>query len=368
MTKKIFEIGDKIGRYTIDEFSGVNAKGESFWWAVDSDGKALLIGEKKLRMELRRAEFTPQMIQALSSKAYNELREEIGEDGLEEILAASKPKGAAPTNIEKREIAEKWFATHPQIPRTRSNVTLFDKYLGKMENPTFTSRDFDSAFTDLFFDLELNPRATGIESHGEAIRGRAAINKLTSTEIAKLQRAYAVPIQANDLKPGQALQIVADSMTSKEFIDWTKEIDAKEGIKQPVPPLLLQAREKTWSDFFQLYPQVTATTELKDKLLEYLTKNNLSFALQHLGLALRFLIEQGDKSVVEQESNVHSYGSHKLVTYEPRSKSPVVPFDDIPVTVTTAEINAMPSAEYGAKMLNPAFKRAVENLLQRARA
>jgi hypothetical protein len=365
MTKKTFESGDVIGRYTIDEFSGTNPSGQLFWWVTDPDGKPLLIAEKKLRAELARAEWTPDKILNLSSKAYDELCREIGTDGVEEILGASKPKNQAPSNIQQREIASKWFASRPQVPRTRANTKLFDDYLAKMSNPTFTSQDFDRAFSDLFTELELNPKTAGIDGFGEAIRGWQAIEKLTATQVQQLQKSFPTPPKAETLTAKQALEIVVGPMTSKEFVDWTKTVDAKEGIKQPIPPLLLQAREKTWSDFFQLHPGVIATTELKDKLLQYLAKNGLSFALQHLGLALQDLIEQKDKSVVEQESGVHSYGGTNFVAGDPRSRSPLPKFDDSPVIVTLAEVNAMDAKTFGEKSLNPAFQKAVDNLREK---
>ncbi len=60
MTKKIFELGDQIGRYTIDEFGGTK-EGESLWWATE-EGKPKLVKERTLRVELRRAELTPRVI------------------------------------------------------------------------------------------------------------------------------------------------------------------------------------------------------------------------------------------------------------------------------------------------------------------
>jgi hypothetical protein len=365
MTKKTFESGDLVGRYTIDEFGGTNTSGQPWWW-VTENGESKHLTEQKLRVELARAEWTPEKIWSLSSRAYDELRQEIGDDGIDEILSASRPKKEAPTSVQQREIAEKWFAWHPQIPRTRGNSKQFDEYLAKMPNPTFSSKDFDLAFADCFLNLELNPKVCGITGHGEAIQGWEAVETLTSSQVQQLHKTFPTPINAGDLTPKQALHIVADSMTAKEYDEFTKEVDKKQGIKQPIAPLLLHAREQTWSQFFQLHPSVIVTTELKDKLLEYLTKNGLSFALQHLGLALQSLIEEKDKSVVEQDSGVHSYGGTNFVTGEPRPKSPVIPFDDVPVTVTTAEINAMDSKTYDEKLKNPNFKKAVDNLLARA--
>jgi hypothetical protein len=362
MTKKNWETGDQIGRYKIDEFGGTDGKGEPFWWVIDENGKSKTIRETKLRTELRKGEITPAMIQSLSSKAYNELRNEIGEDGIEEILSASKPQNEPPSGERQREIAEKWFSWRPQIPRTRANVQLFDKYLAELTNPTFTSLDFDRAFTDLFFKLELNPKAAGIDGFGEGIRGETAIRKLTASQIEKLQRAYPTKPKTADLTPDQALRAVVDPMTADEFGKWTQEVDKEKGIQQPVPPLLAHAREQTWSNFFQLNRNVTRTTELQDKLLHFLKEKGLSFALQHLGLALRLLIEQGDESVVRQESGIQSYGGTKMEIYQPRPKTPLPAYDDSPVTITLAELNAMDSKTYGEKILNPQFHKAVDAL------
>src|SRR5437870_3302950 len=107
MTKKTFESGDVIGRYTIDEFGGTDGKGEPFWWVRDENGKPQTVREMKLRKELRSAELTPQIIHNLSSRTYEELRKEIGDDGIQEIMNTRKPKAEVPANIDQREIAAK---------------------------------------------------------------------------------------------------------------------------------------------------------------------------------------------------------------------------------------------------------------------
>jgi hypothetical protein len=364
MTMKTWEIGDKVGRFTIDEFAGTKIKtGEPSWWCRTETGDPVIKTDRALRAELRRADITPQMIQNMSAKAYNELREEIGEDGIDEILGALKPKNEAPPSEQQVKIAQTWWEAHPQIPQTRANVQLFDKYLREMANPTFASADFNKAFTDLFFELELNPKAAGIDGFGEGIRGETAIRKLTATQIEKLQRAYPTKPKTQDLTPDQALRAVVDPMTADQFGKWTKQVDAEKGIQQPVPPLLAHAREQTWSSFFQLNPSVIRTSELQDKLLKFLKEKELSFAVQHLGLALTSLIEQGDESVVRQGSGVHSYGGTKMEIYEPRPKSPAL-VDNAPIAVTAAEINAMDSKTYGEKILNPEFRKAVDALTQ----
>src|SRR6202035_3311537 len=120
-----------------------------------------------------------------------------------------------------------------------------------------------------------------------------------------------------------------------EFGKWTTQVDREKGIQPPVPPLLAHAREQTWSNFFQLNASVIRTSELQDKLLEFLKAKELSFALQHLGLALRSLIEQGDESVVRQESGIQSYGGTRMEIYSPRPKSPAL-VDNAPVVITAA--------------------------------
>ncbi len=171
MTKKNFEVNDKIGRYTLTEFGGTNDKQEPLWWATtDSSSNQRLVPESRLRKELRLAELTPALIRGLSSKAYDQLRFEVGEEEINRVLNRN-PKVIAPPIDEQLKIARSWWDVHPQIPRTKKNVTIFDDYLAKLPDATFSAADFDRAFSDLFFKLELDPTKAGIEGFGEAIRG-----------------------------------------------------------------------------------------------------------------------------------------------------------------------------------------------------
>jgi hypothetical protein len=373
MTKQNFQQGDKIGGYTIDEFGGTNTKGEPTWWVVDESGKPVIIKESKLLRELRTAELTPQMVRNLSSKAYDQLRQEIGDDGIDEIMKSSKPQAAvqAPTATQQREISAKWFEAHPQIPQTRENSRLFNTYLGTMTNPSFSSRDFDIAFADLFFQLELHPKAAGIQRHGEAIRGQAAIDKLTASECQQLQKAFPVAVSVDYTKMSQdeILNEAARHLTADKFIDWTKEVDKEAGIAQPVPPLLLSDRERIWSTFFQVHANLLATSELQAKLSDLLKKHSefnpseqdFPILNQHLDAALQFLADAKDPVVQEGELARRTFGGTSVVMNDPRPRSPRIQ-DETPIVVTPAEINAMSGEEYGRRTLDPRFRAAVERL------
>jgi hypothetical protein len=377
MTKKTFIEGDIIGRFTIDEFAGTNTKSEPVWW-VTENGAPKMISEKKLRAELAKADWTPAKIRQLSSKAYSELCKEIGEDAVEEIMGGSGKKSDAPPIATRREITSKWWEAHRQIPKTRINVELFDKFLEKLANPTYTSTDFDRAFEDLFPQLELNPREVGIEGFGEAITGATAIQKFTAAQLQQLQKAFPVkvPVDFSKLSQDEILQEVARSTTADGFLAYTKEVDKEKGIEQPVPALLQADREKTWRDFFQIHADISPTDELKQKLLDLLKPNSsinpnndaLAVQIHFLENALAFLIEEGDSSVTKQESNTYQYGKTLLVVNEPRPKTPLPAYDDSPVTVTLAEIDKMSAKEYGEKSLNPRFREAVDALQQKIAA
>jgi hypothetical protein len=365
MTKKTFIEGDQIGPYRIDEFAGSNNRGELVWW-VTQNGQPKIITEKKLRAVMAKADWSPEKIRQLSSKAYTELCKEIGEETVEEIVSASAKKSDAPPLARQYEIAAKWWEMHPQIARTRANVELFDSHLAKMPNPTFTSKDLDIAFSELFFDLELNPKAAGIDGHGEGIRGRA-LDRLSSAQLQQLQKAFPVPVPVdfNKLSEDEILKEIAKTTTADGFLEYTKQVDAETGVEQPVSPLVRLDWDRAWKNFFELNLDISPTDELKNKLLKVLATQKWPLQTQYLTMALNSLIEAGDPSVTKQQSNVYRHAGGQLVLNEPRPKTPLPVYDDSPVTVTLAEINAMNSAEYGRKSLNPEFRKAVDALMQK---
>lgn len=368
MTKKTFEVGDQIGRYKIIEFAGADIEGIPQWRIETLRGNEGILSEAKLRIELRNANLTPEYVRGLSAKAYDELLKEVGQEVIDRVLKRSGPTNQAPSEVHQREIADKWFSWHPQVPRTRANARVFDEYLAAMANPTFTSKDFDRAFSDLFFKLELNPKAAGIEGIGDGIRGEAAIRKLTSERIAQLQKSFPVkpPVDFSKLSQDEILNQVAKVTTSAQFDQWTKEVDKEKGVEQPVPPLLLAAREKIWANFFELHSDLVPTEELQAKLLKVLSENNLSVLNQHLDTALDLLVQSGDPVVARQEPNTRTAGSTRWVMNKPRPIGAAIVVDEeTPVTVTVAEINAMDASQYAAKCLNPAFRKAVNELYER---
>jgi hypothetical protein len=367
MTKKLFNENDIIGRYVIDEFGGTDPQGGPLWW-VTENGQPKLIKEKKLRAELAKADWTPAKIRKLSSKAYTELCNEIGDDAIEEIMGTSGKKSDAPPISKQREISTKWFEWHPQIPMTRKNVDLFDQALAELPNPTFTSADFDLVFAEKIFEtLELNPTKAGISGFGEAVTGETAIQKFTAAQLQQLQTAFPVKVSVDftKLSENEIMEEVAKTTTAKGFIEYTREVDAEKGIEQPVPPLVQADRERTWRNFFQLHPDISPTDDLKEKLLEVLAPQKLPVQTQYLEMALTSLVEADDPSVTKQESSTYQYGRARLVLNEPRSKTPIPAFDDSPVTVTLAEINKMSAKEYGEKSLNPRFREAIDALTQK---
>jgi len=363
MTKLNFEVSDKIGRYTLTEFGGTTDTGEPLWWTTTDNGNEGLVRESKLRKELRIAELTPAFITALSSKAYDELCKEVGEDEIDRVLNRT-PKVAGPSKEEQVKIAREWWETHPQVPRTRSNVASFDDYLVKSPKASF-----DTAFADLFYKLELNPKAAGIDGHGEGIRGEAAINKLTSTQVKQLQKSspVVVPVDYTKLSEDEIIREVGKQpLTAEGFIAWTRTVDKERGIEQPVPPLLIAAREKIWASFFEINSGLVPTEELKAKLLETLKANgNLPVLNQNLNIALGQLIKTGDPVVLRQDSNARAAGGTRWQANDPRPKAPVVPFDDTPVVLSPADINSMSAAEYGRKLLDPNFRKAADALIHK---
>ncbi len=375
MTKKNFEVNDKIGRYTLTEFAGTNPNGEPLWWALRDNGNRNegLVPESRLRKELRLAELTPEFINGLSAKAFDELLKEVGQDAIDQVLKNRRPKHQAPSYAGQHEIAAKWFSWHPQVPKTRSNSELFDSYLQDMTNPSFTSKDFDAAFADLFFKLELNPVAAGIEGLGDGIRGENEIRKLTSTQIAQLQKSFPVKptVDFSKLSQDEVLVEVAKVTNLREFDQFVKDVDREKGIEAPVPPLLVEARQKMWSGFFQIHRDLLPTEELQIRILEILSENNLPVLNQHLETALDFLIQANDPVVQRQDSGTWSSGGSQVggsqwVVNTPRSHgAPIVIDDQTPVTVSLADITAMGSEEYAKKLLNPQFKKAVDRLYQR---
>jgi len=365
MTKAIFTEGDQIGPFLIDEFAGVQQKtNEPFWW-VTENGAPKMVSEKKLRAELAKADWTPAKIRALSSKAYNELCKELGDDIIDKIMGTSGKKSDAPPLARQYEIATKWWEVHPQIPKTKANIELFDKALAELSNPTFTSGDFDRAFDELFPQLELNPRKAGIEGFGEAVIGTSAIRKFTAVQLQQLQKAFPVevPVDFSKLSQDEIMNEVAKGLSADGFLAYAREVDKEKGVAQPASPLVRLDWERAWKNFFELNLDISPTDELKNKLLEVLAKEKWPLQTQYLTMALNSLIETDDPSVTIQQSNVYRHAGGQLVLNEPRPKTPVPAYDDSPITVTLAEINAMNSAEYGRKSLNPAFRLAVENLM-----
>lgn len=369
-----FKVGDVVGKYTVLGFAGTQ---ENPRWEVRTEsGNEGTISEESLRAAFREATLTPEYINGLSASAYAQLVREVGEEKINRVMKRSVAKPSAPENFNSREITSKWFAARPQIPRTRNNTRLFDEYLAKMPNPNFTSEDFDRAFADLFLKLELNPQAAGIVSFGDAIRGETAINELSSIQIKQLQKSFPVvaPVDFDKLTLDQILVEVGKKTTSKEFDAFTKQVDQESGIKAPVPPLLAAAREKIWSGFFETHPRLVPSEETKTKLLDLLkAKSNfnpsaesLPVLHQYLDAALEFLIQSGGEVEVYLESNIHSAGATRWQVNEPRPiGAPIPRFDDTPVEVTLADIDAMPAAEYANKSLNPAFRQAVDRLTAR---
>jgi len=381
MTKLNFEPGDKIGPYILDEWAGTNTKGTASWYVKNAEtGKLLskLVSETTLRRELRKAELTPQDIRNLSSRAYNELLQEIGQDGIDEIMGTT-PKRTAPDTTQQRELARAWFARHPQVPQTRRNAELFDERLAALPNPTFTSQDFDTVFFDNFADLELRPKAVGIENLGEAIKGWEAINKLTASQIRQLQKSVeppSPPIDFSNLDETQTLNVIGKlSQSADEFLQHTRDVDRKKGIEQPVSPLLVRAREKVWSDFFQIHHNLAQTEELQAALLDLLKPKSslnpggneaLPVLNQYLDSALEILIERGDGVVQQRESNTYNYQGARMVLNEPRSKNPQVIPDDSEITIRPADIDAMDAETYGRNLQSPAFRAAVDRLTKSA--
>ena len=362
--KKTFETGDMIGRYVIDEFAGTNNKREPAWW-VTENGEPKIVTEKKLRAEIAHSEWTPEKIRKLSARAYDELRREIGEDTIDEILGTTQTKQTVekPPAQRQYEICAKWFEAHPQIPQTKTNVRLFDQFLGELANPTFTSRDFDLAFEELFPQLELNPTKAGIEGFGDAIRGETANKKFTAAQIQQLQKAFSVkvPVDFSKLSENEILAEVAKTTTADGFIQYTREVDREKGVAAPLPPAVQADLDRSWRNFFQLHPEISPTDEIKAKLWDVLTKNGLPVQTQYLSMALDSLLEAGDPSVTKQESGVYKAGRSQWVVNEPRPKSPSL-VDNSPVTVTIAEINALDAKTYGERLKNPQFVAAVEAL------
>src|SRR5882724_10370063 len=227
MTKQHFEVGDQIGRYTLTEFGGTKDSGEPLWWATTTAEKhENLVSVSKLRKELRVSELTPAFINALSSKAYDELCKEVGLDEIDRVMQRGVSKHIAPPKGDQVEIARVWWESHPQIPRTRSNVQAFDDYLAKMPNPTFTTDDFDLALGDLFTKLELNPKAVGIDGFGEAVRGWSALEKLSAAQTKQLQKPVPVAppqVDFTKLSLDETIKEVGNlPITSDQFIKWTE--------------------------------------------------------------------------------------------------------------------------------------------------
>ncbi len=368
MTKATFNEGDIIGKFVIDEFGGTDPKGESLWWVTEND-QPKLIKENTLRGELAKADWSPTKIRALSAKAYTELCQELGDETINEIMGTSGKKSDAPLIAAQREIATKWFQWHPQIPVTKKNTDLFDEALAELPNPTFTSADFDLVFTEKIFEkLQLNPTRAGISGFGEAITGETAIQKFTAAQLQRLQQAFPVKtsVDFNKLSKDEILKEVAKTTTADGFLAYTKEVDKEKGIEQPVSPLVRADWERAWSNFFQLHLDLSPTDEIKAKLLEVLTKNQWPVQTQYLEMALDSLLKAGDKNVTTQESSTYQYGRARLVVNEPRPKIPVPTFDPtVPVSVSIEEINKMDAKTYATKILNPQFRKAVDELYVR---
>jgi hypothetical protein len=381
MTKTAFAPEDKIGKYVLDEFAGTNAKGDPRWYVKDAETGNLLsktVGEKTLRGMLRSAELTPQDIRRLSSKGYNELLEEIGQDNVDAILAKDKPKPTVLDTDQQQAMASEWLARHPQVTKTKANSKLLDEYLAKMPNPTFTGKDFDQAFSDLFFALELNPEKVGITGFREGIQGKGAIDKLNSTQLHLLQSPVELephPIDFSKLDETQALNVIGNSTKSAdEFLAHLRDIDRAKGIEAPVPPLLVQDRLRIWGEFFNHHRDIVPTEELQTALLELLEPNSalnfnpteaLPVLNQYLEAGLEILIERQDPVVKRQESGVNRYNGATIVQDQPRARNLQL-VDDSEITVKPSEINAMSAADYAMNLQNPAFARAVERLTRGA--
>lgn len=374
MTKRTFEKGDTIGPYVIDEFGGTNTKEETCWW-VKLNGQPKLVTEKTLHREIARAEWTPAKIRALSSRAYTELRQELGEDAIDEILGTTPQKPPEKSNIEKREIAAKWFASKPQIPQTRANVEVFNKALGALPNASYTSKDFDRVFVNELFNLELNPERAGITGYGQAIKGQAALSKLSAPQYQQIQRTS--PVAQPDtriLGIDDAIKEIGNaSATADEFLDNLRVLDRERGIDSPVPPLLMNDRKKLWAKFFELHRDVEPTQQLQQELLNALNEINeelaqkdepsLPISLQSLDLALSRLANARSSAVTPQESGVYKYNGATWVQNPRQPTQPLPLHDSAPITVTLGEVNAMGSEEYGRKILNPEFDKAVRSLM-----
>ena len=369
MTKAIFQSGDQIGSYLIDEFNGQNLKGENYWWVKTETGELKSVPEKKLRAQLAKADWTPEKIRSLSSKAYDELVEEIGAETVDEILGSTTKKSALEVTVQ-REISAKWFQAHPQIPLTKANSKLFDDYLAKMPSPTFTSKDFDLAFGELFTKLELNPLAAGIQGHGEAIRGETALQKFTATQVQQLQKSFPVATKPKNYDRSNVDEAIAEigdiSPTADAFVDNLKTLDKSLGKPEQIPPLMMEARRQLWSSFFQLHPSLQPSPDLQQALITVCEENRMPMQLQSLDLALEILVEKDSLVVQRQESNVKTYNGARWVTGTPRTQNPVPQYDPTEtVEITLAELNSMDSKTYGQKVLNPAFRAAVDTLMQK---
>jgi hypothetical protein len=383
MTKLNFEPGDKIGpKYILDEFAGTNAKGDPRWYVKDAETGNLLpktVSEKTLREILRSTELTPQDIRRLSSKGYNELLEEIGQDNVDAILAKDKPKATAPDATQQQAIARQWLARHPQITKTKANTKLFDDYLGKMQSPSFTAKDFDQAFSDLFFSLELNPEKVGLTGLGAGIQGEGAIGKLNSKQLRLLQspvKPERQPIDFSKLDETQTLNVIGDlSNSADEFLAQVRDIDRAKGIEAPVPPMLVQDRLRVWGEFFNHHRDTVPTEELQTALLELLEPNtSLNFnpkeALpvlhQHLEAAFQILIDAQDPVVQRQESGINTYHGASYIQNPPRPPRNPQPADNSEISVTGRDIATMDAATYGKNLQNPSFVKAVERLTKGA--
>ena len=123
-----------------------------------------------------------------------------------------------------------------------------------------------------------------------------------------------------------------------------------------------------------MHPNVVPTEELKAKLLGLLKANSkfnssnesLPVLNQHLDSALDFLLQSGREVEVYLEPNVHTSGGTRLVVNEPRPIGAAIVVDqETPVVVTIGDITAMGSEEYAKKLVNPRFKKAVDQLYQR---
>lgn len=374
MSRKTFETGDQIGPYVIDSFAGNKvSSGEPCWW-VTENGESKIITEKKLRTQLAKADWTPEKLKALSSKALEELRKEIGSEAIDDILNIQPAKPTKPENFDQQKIASQWLETHPQVPLTRKNTQLFDDFLGKLEAPTFSVKDWDLAFAELFPQLEFDLKAANfteaeIKQFGEAVRGSKALEKFTSSQLLKLQKSYPRPKPEPDFSKMTQSQIIDEigkqSKTSEEFLENTRKLDEKLGIKQPISPMQARAEAQIWQTFFSVHTDLTDTPELREALEAYLNRNHLRLLNQYLDLGLEQLIEEKSPAVTYRESNVHQHGGTRSVNYQPRSSRPLPAYDSEEMTVTVSEINQMSSEEYSKRLQNPSFRSAVDALMQK---